>query len=114
MTGTGAANELPLVKGVLQMENNWLHISDLPKEAGVTQPLSLLGRPALKEKNRVHILALGDVGRTMLIGAPAPGVRQDRLHRPLRPERKEPSAAGNRDQPDPLSDRKSTRLNSSH
>lgn len=68
MTGTGAANELPLVKGVLQMENNWLHISDLPKEAGITQPLSLLGRPALREKNRVHILALGDVGRNMLIG----------------------------------------------
>ena len=50
------------------MENNWHHISDLPKEAGVDQPLSLAGRPALKEKNRVHILALGDVGRTMLIG----------------------------------------------
>lgn len=50
------------------MENNWLHLSDLPREAGVTRPLSLAGRPALREKNRVHILALGDVGRTMLIG----------------------------------------------
>lgn len=50
------------------MENNWLHISDLPREAGVTRPLSLAGRPALRDKNRVHILALGDVGRTMLIG----------------------------------------------
>lgn len=50
------------------MENNWLHLSDLPREAGVTRPLSLAGRPALRDKNRVHILALGDVGRTMLIG----------------------------------------------
>jgi malate/lactate dehydrogenase len=50
------------------MEKTRYHISDLPEEAGVKETLPLTGRPALKEKNRVHILALGDVGRTMLIG----------------------------------------------
>lgn len=50
------------------MTDHCCHISDLPAEAGVQQPLSLKGRPALREKNRVHILALGDVGRTMLVG----------------------------------------------
>ena len=50
------------------MEKEWYHISDLPREAGVGAPLSLAGRPALPARKRVHILALGDVGRTMLLG----------------------------------------------
>lgn len=50
------------------MEKEWYHISDLPREAGVEAPLSLAGRPALPARKRVHILALGDVGRTMLLG----------------------------------------------
>lgn len=50
------------------MEKEWYHISDLPKEAGVSHPLPLAGRPVLPAKKRVHILALGDVGRTMLLG----------------------------------------------
>ena len=50
------------------MEKEWYHISDLPREAGVEAPLALAGRPALPARKRVHILALGDVGRTMLLG----------------------------------------------
>ena len=50
------------------MKTACFHISDLPREAGVQEVLPLTGRPALREKNRVHILALGDVGRTMLVG----------------------------------------------
>ena len=44
-------------------------IEDLWREAGVASPLSLQGCPVkLGQKNRVHILALGDVGTTMLMG----------------------------------------------
>jgi malate/lactate dehydrogenase len=50
------------------METKIYHISDLPAEAGARELLSLAKCPALREKNRVHILALGDVGRTMLVG----------------------------------------------
>lgn len=44
-------------------------IHDLPEAAGVSAPLPLTAYNLLgKEKYRVHILALGDVGTTMLIG----------------------------------------------
>ena len=44
-------------------------IHDLLHDAGITYPLSLAGHPVRPgEKHRVNILALGDVGTTMLIG----------------------------------------------
>lgn len=44
-------------------------IHDLPEAAGVAAPLSLTAyNPLGKNTYRVHILALGDVGTTMLIG----------------------------------------------
>lgn len=44
-------------------------ISDLVKEAGIDSPLPLSGHPVRPgTKHRVNILALGDVGMTMLIG----------------------------------------------
>lgn len=43
-------------------------ISDLPATLGITSPLSLDYDPLPKGKCRVNILALGDVGTTMLIG----------------------------------------------
>ena len=45
------------------------YIHELPERAGITAPLTLSGRPFEPgKKARVHILALGDVGTTMLIG----------------------------------------------
>ena len=44
------------------------YIHELPGEAAVTSPLPLTGSPLGKQTYRVHILALGDVGMTMLIG----------------------------------------------
>ncbi len=44
-------------------------IEDLLKDAGIEGGLSLKGCPVnLREKNRVNLLALGDVGTTVLIG----------------------------------------------
>lgn len=44
-------------------------INDLFSEAGVKAPVSLTGKPIRPcQKHRVNILALGDVGATMLIG----------------------------------------------
>ncbi len=44
-------------------------IQDLWMEEGIAQPLPLEGCPVrLKEKNRVHLIALGDVGSTVLLG----------------------------------------------
>lgn len=44
-------------------------ICDLWIEEGIRQPLPLAGCPVhLKGKNRVHLIALGDVGTTVLIG----------------------------------------------
>lgn len=44
-------------------------ISELPSEIGVTAPIPLTGFPVRPgEQHRVNILALGDVGMTMLIG----------------------------------------------
>ena len=43
-------------------------ISDLPATAGITAPLALDFNPLKKKKQRVHLLALGDVGTTILIG----------------------------------------------
>ena len=43
-------------------------ISRLPRSLGVTSVLPLDYCPLLKQKQRVNILALGDVGTTMLIG----------------------------------------------
>lgn len=44
-------------------------IEDLYKEEGIASPLPLTGCGVkLKEKNRVHLIALGDVGATVLIG----------------------------------------------
>lgn len=55
-------------KGELRMEQvHYIH--ELPGQAGIAAPLSLAGRPFTPgKKARVHILALGDVGMTMLIG----------------------------------------------
>lgn len=44
------------------------YIHELPGEAAVTSPLPLTGSPLGKQTYKVHILALGDVGMTMLIG----------------------------------------------
>ena len=43
-------------------------ISDLPSTYGITAPLALDHNPLPKPKYRVHLLALGDVGTTILIG----------------------------------------------
>lgn len=43
-------------------------LSDLPATAGIAQPLPLNHTPLNKAKYRVHLLALGDVGTTILIG----------------------------------------------
>ncbi len=43
-------------------------ISDLPGTAGITRPVALAGNPLKKKKQRVHLLALGDVGMTILMG----------------------------------------------
>lgn len=44
-------------------------IADLLKDAGINDPLPLTGRPFRPgDKHRVNILALGDVGTTMLTG----------------------------------------------
>ena len=44
-------------------------IHDLPEAAGITAPVSLTAyNPLGKKKFRTHILALGDVGTTMLVG----------------------------------------------
>ncbi len=44
------------------------YIHDLPGEAGVREPLALAHCPVREKKHVVHILALGDVGMTMLVG----------------------------------------------
>jgi len=43
-------------------------ISDLPSTYGISTPLALDYNPLKKQKYRVHLLALGDVGTTILIG----------------------------------------------
>ena len=43
-------------------------ISDLPGTCGITQTMVLNHNPLTKSKYRVHLLALGDVGTTILIG----------------------------------------------
>ena len=43
-------------------------ISDLPAAAGVTTPVALTLNPLPRRKLRVQLLALGDVGMTVLIG----------------------------------------------
>lgn len=43
-------------------------ISDLPATMGIQSPLVLTGNPLKKHKYRVHVLALGDVGTTILMG----------------------------------------------
>jgi len=43
-------------------------ISDLPGTCGITKPLALDHSPLTKQKYRVQLLALGDVGTTILIG----------------------------------------------
>lgn len=45
-----------------------MYIHDLPGEIGVITPVSLRALPQLRKKNRLHIVALGDVGMTMLLG----------------------------------------------
>lgn len=50
------------------MENK-RYVHELPREAGITAPLPLTGCPfTAQKKQRLHILALGDVGTTLLIG----------------------------------------------
>lgn len=44
-----------------------LYIHDLPKEIGATA-MKLEGAPVFTKKVRLHIVALGDVGTTMLLG----------------------------------------------
>lgn len=44
------------------------YIHELPSEVTANKPLSLAGSPLGRKKYSVHILALGDVGMTMLIG----------------------------------------------
>ena len=56
-----------LCKGDVSVEKQY-KISDLPKSLGITASLPLDYSPLLKKKYRVNILALGDVGTTMLIG----------------------------------------------
>ena len=48
--------------------NKWIH--DLPGEIGASA-MPLDRAPQLAGKARVHIVALGDVGTTMLIGSGA-------------------------------------------
>ena len=43
-------------------------ISDLPGTAGVSAPLALTLNPLKKQKQRLQLLALGDVGMTVLLG----------------------------------------------
>ena len=45
-----------------------MYIHDLPGEIGVITHVSLRALPQLRKKNRLHIVALGDVGMTMLLG----------------------------------------------
>lgn len=59
-------------------------IEDLLKESGITGGIPLDYCPVkLKEKNKVNLLALGDVGTTVLIGLAAAGRRRDFDHRHL-------------------------------
>jgi malate/lactate dehydrogenase len=48
--------------------NKEFRISDLPGTCGITSTLPLDFNPLQKRKYRVHLLALGDVGTTILIG----------------------------------------------
>ncbi len=48
--------------------STWRYIHELPAEAGAAQPLPLTYDPVRDRKHTVHILALGDVGMTALIG----------------------------------------------
>lgn len=59
------------------MKNVVRYVHELPAGQHIEETLSLAGRPfAAGEKLRVHILALGDVGTTLLIGLRLLGSRE--------------------------------------